>query len=148
MACSESYEMPATETSEIDELIFGRFYGFCIGESCVEIYQVDEEKLLEDTTDNILFQGIFQTGQYIEMSEEEHQIALELLEEVPIQLTENNNQVFGCPDCADQGGLHLRIKDGGMDRNFRFDLRNSENPEYLRPYLRKVNEVVDQLAQQ
>lgn len=148
MACSESFETPAVQKVSIDELIFGRFYGMCSGESCVEIYLVNNEELLEDTTDNILFQELFRTGQYLEMSEEEHQTAMELLREVPIQLTQQNNEVYGCPDCLDQGGLHLRIKDDDTDRNFRFDLQNSENPEYLRPYLKKVNEVVNQLTQQ
>ena len=148
MACSESFETPAVQTVSIDELIFGRFYGMCAGESCVEIYLVNETQLLEDTTDNILFQGVFESGQFVIMGQEEHQIAMELLREVPIKLTQQNNEVYGCPDCADQGGLHLRIKQNGVDRNFRFDLQNSENPEYLRSYLRKVNEVVNQLTQQ
>jgi hypothetical protein len=112
------------------------------------LFSVNDRELLDDRTDNILCQEVFREGQYVELSNELHEMARVLLEEVPIQLTENSNQVFGCPDCADQGGLHLRIRDGGTDRNFRFDLQNSENPEHLRSYLRKVNQVVDGLTEQ
>lgn len=147
MACSEGLESPNPESVYIDELVFGRFYGMCFGESCVEIYLVNEEELLEDTTDNYLFREIFEQGQYVRMSAEKHSIALELLEEVPIQLTQQSNNVYGCPDCYDQGGLHLKVIENGQERNFRFDLENSENPEYLRPFLRKVNQIVDQLAE-
>ena len=147
LACSEGLESPNSQTVRIDELVFGRFYGMCFGESCVEIYLVNDEELLEDTTDNYLFREIFEQDQYLRMSAEKHSIALELLEEVPIQLTQQSNNVYGCPDCHDQGGLHLKIIENGEERNFRFDLENSENPDYLRPYLRKVNQTVDQLAQ-
>jgi len=34
-----------------DYLVFGRFYGECAGEKCVEIYKLDQDQLQEDTKD-------------------------------------------------------------------------------------------------
>lgn len=38
--------------SDSDYLIFGHFYGECVGEACVEILRLEESKLLGDTKDN------------------------------------------------------------------------------------------------
>ena len=39
------------ELSKSDYIIFGHFYGKCMGEQCVEIFRLENEKLFEDTKD-------------------------------------------------------------------------------------------------
>ena len=39
MSCSESY------------ILFGHFYGECLGEECIEIFRICENKLFEDSND-------------------------------------------------------------------------------------------------
>ena len=48
-ACTTQDE---TALNEGDYLIFGHFYGFCVGESCVEIFKLTNDKLYEDSNDN------------------------------------------------------------------------------------------------
>ena len=40
------------EISNNEYLIFGHFYGECIGEECVETFKLTDEKLYEDLNDN------------------------------------------------------------------------------------------------
>ena len=41
-----------------DFLIFGHFYGFCIGESCIETFKLTDNKLFEDTIDDYLGENL------------------------------------------------------------------------------------------
>ena len=47
------------ELSTSDYIIFGHFYGKCVGEQCIEIFRLENEKLFEDTKTNIRIQVNF-----------------------------------------------------------------------------------------
>ncbi len=49
-ACNKKCSSNQT-TANLEYLIFGHFYGECIGEKCVEIYKLNKTQLLEDTQD-------------------------------------------------------------------------------------------------
>ncbi|MBK9487878.1 MAG: hypothetical protein IPO07_03120 [Haliscomenobacter sp.] len=55
------------------------------------------------------------------------------------------DEVFGCPDCADQGGFYLEIKQGKSTRSWRIDTNDDQIPAYLSAYTAKVGKVVDEL---
>ena len=44
--------------NEQNFLVFGHFYGFCGGESCVETFKLTDEKLFEDTIDDYMGQNL------------------------------------------------------------------------------------------
>ena len=50
--------------NSFEYLTFGHFYGFCQGESCVEIFRIDAEDIYEDSLDNYpgntLYDGSYQ----------------------------------------------------------------------------------------
>ena len=46
-------------------LIFGHFFGECIGEGCVEIFKLDADKLYEDSNDIYPGQSDFYDGNFI-----------------------------------------------------------------------------------
>jgi len=50
ISCEE--RAPDDVLSEIDYLIFGHYYGKCIGEECIEIFKLTKTKLYEDINDN------------------------------------------------------------------------------------------------
>ncbi len=39
------------EIKNSDYFIFGHFYGYCVGEGCVEIFKIEGENLYEDEND-------------------------------------------------------------------------------------------------
>ena len=45
-----------TQPSEGDYLVFGRFYGECRGNACLEIFKLESDRLLEDTKTNYFTQ--------------------------------------------------------------------------------------------
>ena len=48
-SCNKDDEIELNQTVF---LVFGHFYGECIGEECVEIFKLTTNKLYEDTNDN------------------------------------------------------------------------------------------------
>lgn len=46
-----SYRKSSLELSDSDYIIFGHFYGFYIGENCIDIYRLENSKIFEDTKD-------------------------------------------------------------------------------------------------
>jgi len=63
--------------------------------------------------------------------------------DIPTDLLLNKNQVFGCPDCVDQGGLYFEISDIDGERSFWiFDQDNDENPEYARALVDDINSAI------
>ena len=57
-----------TECGVTDEeyIVFGHFYGYCVGEGCIEMYKIEDSRVYEDTKDQYpgrddFYQGHFNT---------------------------------------------------------------------------------------
>ena len=120
-----------------DFLIFGHFYGFCIGESCVETFKLTDEKLFEDNIDDYSGKEL----NFIELENDKFEQVKNLAEFFPNQLL-NDNNVFGCPDCADGGGLFIQYSENGNIKSWRIDQPKRNVPEYLHNFIDKVNEKI------
>ncbi|WP_299245390.1 hypothetical protein [uncultured Aquimarina sp.] len=119
-------------------LIFGHFYGECFGESCLETYKLTNESLFEDTVDDYSGQNM----EFIELENDTYEQVKNLIDFFPNQLLNQNETVFGCPDCADGGGLFIQFAESGNIKSWRIDQVKDNVPSYLHNFIDKVNEKI------
>jgi hypothetical protein len=124
-------------------LIFGHFYGECLGEECTEIFKLTSNKLFEDIADNYPRQSEFYNGNYVEVENSSYELINDLFDYFPKDLLNENNTVFGCPDCVDQGGLYIEYNEDGIRKYWIIDQSIESIPTYLHEFISKVNEYID-----
>jgi len=130
------------ETAKIEEgnyLMFGHFYGMCVGDDCVEIFKLTSEKLYKDLNSNYPGQPPYN---FSLLEDNQFNAVKDLPTYLPPELLADTNTYFGCPDCADQGGLFIEYKNGEGIKNWRIDQNISQVPEYLHSFIDKVNEKI------
>lgn len=119
-------------------LVFGHFYGQCFGEGCVETFKLTSNKLYEDTIDD--YSG--SEFNFIELDNDAFEQVKDLTDYFPNRLLDANESVFGCPDCADGGGLFIQYSNNGQIKSWRIDQLKSNVPTYLHNFINKVNEKI------
>ena len=73
-------------------------------------------------------------------------LAKKLLDKFPQYLLFNPNKTFGCPDCADQGGYYIEIKEkNGEVKNWHIDTDTSKQPAEIRAYIEDLRMLLGQL---
>ena len=133
--CSSSNDIKLNDN---DYLIFGHFYGFCLGENCIELFKLTNDKLYEDTLDNYNGSPV----NFEELSNEKFEQVKDLIDALPTILLTDTEEVFGCPDCADGGGLHIEYSKNGHIRRWRIDQVKANVPYFLHDFMDAVNEKI------
>ena len=123
------------QSNQSDYLIFGQFYGFCMGETCIETFKLTEQHLYEDTLDDYFAEN----QMFVRMSDDKFEQVKDLMDDFPNELLNDNESVFGCPDCADGGGLYIEYSKNGVVKSWRIDKRKADVPEYLHDFMDQVN---------
>jgi hypothetical protein len=126
-----------------DYLIFGHFYGFCIGESCIQIYKLERDKLLEDSNKTYPRYDEFYEGSYMELDKTIFNQVEDIREHFPVEMLNEQDTVYGCPDCADGGGLYVEFKSDSLHRFWLIDQDKSRVPEYLYDFMDIINAKID-----
>lgn len=123
-------------------LLFGHFYGECLGEQCIETYKLTDSNLYEDLEDN------YGGGSYdfVEMSNAEFELVQDLMTFLPQELLSQPDQTFGCPDCLDQGGVLISHFQNGTEKTWRIDNSVDQVPEYLHDFVAEVHERIALLS--
>jgi len=122
--------------NEQNFLIFGHFYGECFGEGCVETYKLTDVKLYEDIVDDYSGQNL----DFVELDNEQFELVNDLADFFPTQLLNESDTIFGCPDCADGGGLFIQYSYNGVLKSWRIDQVQNNVPTYLHNFIDQVNE--------
>jgi len=135
-ACSSDDD--GIDINEQNFLVFGHFYGQCGGEECVETFKLTDKSLFEDAVDD--YNG--QNMDFVELNNDLFEQVKNLTEFFPNQLLNQNETVFGCPDCADGGGLFIQYSENGKESSWRIDQVKDNVPEYLHEFMDKVNEKI------
>ncbi len=73
--------------------MFGSFYGMCAGEQCIEIFRLEEGKLLEDTTDKYPERDNFYAGKFIQLSAQKYNDTKDLIDYFPKDLLNETTTV-------------------------------------------------------
>ena len=136
-SCSKSDEV---NIDEFDYLIFGHFYGECIGEGCVETFMLTGTKLYEDKKDNYFFDNA--EFDFVELGNDQFELVKDLKDYFPTALLDSEEEVFGCPDCGDWGGLFVQYAKDNVVKSWRIDQKKDDVPAYLHEFIDKINEKI------
>lgn len=136
--CSKEVQL---KQSPPDYLIFGHFYNFCLGDDCIEIFKLTEEGLFEDISDSYLANQF----EFVPLDAEKSKVARGLRQALPAPLLQSPEASFGCPDCADQGGLYIEISSNGERQSWRIDQDKRMVPGYLHSFMDQVNQTISAL---
>jgi len=127
------------EFGNADHLIFGHFYGFCVGEGCIEIFKLEKSGLSEDSLDTFPRKDDFYDGNFIPLDSTKYNLVKYLMDDFPENLLSDETGVFGCPDCADGGGLYIEYYFNGIHKSWIIDQVKSHVPVYLHDFMDEVN---------
>lgn len=123
-------------------LIFGEAFGFCAGD-CAHFYKLDDQKLYQDKIET--YAGSVPHFDDAILPKAKLDIAAPLANSFPQYLLDNPNKTFGCPDCADQGGVHLYYVREGEGFYWHIDTAVDNQPAEIRNYIMQVRTIIDQL---
>ena len=124
-------------------IVFGHFYGYCVGEGCIEIYRIDDQGLLEDTLD--LYPGStgFYSGDFnVQLPGEKFNLVNDLESHIPAELWNETSVVLGQPDAGDWGGIYFEIKKGSTHQFWLLDQMDSNMPAAYNEFVDKINEKI------
>ena len=125
--------------SSNDYIVFGHFYGECAGtETCVEIFKLEQNQLLEDTKDNYPSFAKLYDGNYVKLSSSQFEAAKDLINKFPRDLWKESDKVLGNPDDRDQGGLYVEFKHKGKRRFWILDKSKDQVPAKYHPFMEEV----------
>lgn len=139
LSCSSGDER--IEVKNQNFLIFGHFYGHCRGENWIETFKLTENHVFEDTVDD--YSG--NNFKFIALEDKKFQEVRNLVDFLPNQLFTQRDTIYGCPDCADGGGLFIQYSKNGVLRSWRIDQSKQNVPKYLHDFIDKVNEKISLL---
>lgn len=143
-SCSKKEVQIPIDTST-DFVVFGRFYGFCGGESCIEIFKIQNNELFEDSNDTYPKWDDFYVGNFQALSVEKYEMVSYLMVDFPTALLTDTNTVFGMPDASDGGGLYLEYHIGGVHKFWIFDQFQSNVPTQYHAFMNLINQKIDLL---
>lgn len=124
-----------------DYVIFGSFAGECGGEACVETFKLTDDKLYEDQKDN--YNG--DEFEWLELSNEKFDQVKDIRDAIPMELIALQDSTFGCPDCYDQGGVFIQVKESDEISSWRIDSNKNDIPDFLHNLIDAVFEKVSLL---
>lgn len=130
---------------DADYLVFGHFYGECMGERCVEIYRLEKDHLFEDTKDQYPSFNEFYTGIYVPLSQQNFNDTKDLMNDFPMSLIDDTAQVIGYPDAGDWGGLYIEYNFNEVSRYWILDQMKDNVPAQYHAFIDRVNEKIDRL---
>lgn len=137
-SCEKKTTTPAPVTPS-NSLVFGTFYGECMGEYCVLTYKLTETAVYEDTKKE--YRGT--TFSFVQMENDKFQEVDGLFTEFPTELLLETEETIGCPDCMDQGGVFIQLTQSGTVKRWYVDNNKSAIPGYLHAFIDLVHEKVD-----
>ncbi len=127
---------PATDT-----FIFGADGGSLPGN--YTYFKIENEKVFRNKAfapgqETILFDSN-------QLSNDKYLLTKELKEIFPGYLLSHPNQTFGCPNCADQGAIHIEMEHNGTLKSWDVDTDINQQPPEIRPYIKRLLQIVSQL---
>lgn len=144
MACKPCKPQLETQGTS-DFLVFGRFYGECAGEECIELFKLENGKLYEDTKDDYPSSGQYYMGNFLELPSSKYEWVHLLEQEFPAELWKESSHVIGQPDAGDWGGLYIEYYKNGRHGFWLLDQMKDHVPSSYHPFIDVVNAKVDTL---
>lgn len=154
LSCKETKELntdssnaPAVEIMASNEyLIFGTYAGSCMGD-CVDLFKLTPDALYKDRSKKRPYQESFFVGDFEKLPETKYQKVSALLGGVNPLQGKSAGDTYGCPDCADQGGIYIEYGKGEDRIKGYLDTRVDALPEELRENANLIKELVSLLRE-
>ncbi len=140
--CSKTDSSNNTNTE--GTLIFGRYYGFCAGEKCIETFKLSPTALFEDTLDIYPTTQNYNTN-FVPLSSDQFAQTKDLVNFFPMGLFNESNTYIGSPDASDGGGLYIVYTKNGVQKKWYIDLMKQNVPTNYHAFIDKVNEKINAL---
>ncbi len=142
-----SCEKDELQADAVDYFIFGEFHCFCNPDAgaCASLYKYTPGSLIKGEGEACNLEEF--TYETPSMDAADVAEAAALLEDVPDELYASKETTFGCPDCADQGGYYVSIKQKGKVKTWRIDTRTDDLPKFLVPFQQKLAAIINGLQQ-
>ncbi len=136
------FTLVRVENCNDNYLVFGHFYGFCGGETCIEKFKLTSTQIFEDTND--VYPGTNSGIQpnYLLLPIEKFQAAQDLMTFFPNSLLAETSTTIGIPDASDGGGLYIRYHFNGVDKVWLIDQFKTNVPSNYHAFMDKVNEKI------
>lgn len=136
-ACHDDNGVP----NDPDYVVFGDFYGECIGSGCVDIYKLQTDAIYEDNKDVYPSMRASYNGNYILRTNVNIDDIKDLLDKIPAQLYGEQDTVLGAPDAADGGGFYIEVN---RNHERRFWLIDKQKFDGDRAYLNAFTDIVQE----
>lgn len=134
-ACQSESVQPASAS---DYIVFGHFYGMCVGERCVEYYKLTSTNLYENTEDRYPGSNGPYDGGYQLQSQLNFMKVKDLPSLIPQELFSEAEHIIGMPDAADGGGIYLEVNRNGEQYFWLIDKMDYYLPAYLPSFVDEV----------
>ena len=79
---------------------------------------------------------------FIELENEVFEQVKDVTGFFPDELLNKNEEVIGCPDCMNEGGLLIQYSANGSLKSWRIDQMKNNLPEYLHGLMEMENEKI------
>lgn len=141
-SCSKKVDVGVTPS-----FLFGTSFGEC-GGNCDTYFAISGNNLY-GTTGKYL-PGPLVINYNSPLPEEKYRMAKDLMDQLPQTLFVQNieSQTFGCPDCHDQGGIHIEYLSGAQIIKWHIDTDTSVlTSSELKEFVVKTLDVVQKLKE-
>jgi hypothetical protein len=125
------------QLQDTDFLIFGYFYGECIGEDCVKYFKLEPNELQQGLNEPyastffpLPYDGDFPTLR----DQADFDAVNDLIDFLPVQLLEENGNIMGQPDAGDWGGYYVEWFTNGETYSWLIDTQQDNTPDYLHEF--------------
>ncbi|MGE5457583.1 MAG: hypothetical protein ACM3RX_04450 [Methanococcaceae archaeon] len=122
--------------------VFGSAYGECTGD-CATFFLMENDKIYPDNMSSYYNSTL--TFKNDPLPQSKYDLSEVLIDDFPKYLTDNPNQTFGCPDCHDQGGIHIQIMENGEIKSWHLDTEISSLPAEIQSYVQEIQGILQQL---
>ncbi|MEZ4981145.1 MAG: hypothetical protein R2769_06065 [Saprospiraceae bacterium] len=125
-----------------EQFVFAVYYGECQG-NCFTGFKMQEGEIFPDIEDfGYQEEYDFSTTP---LSQEEYELASELLDEFPKELLDSRKDTYGCPDCTDQGVVYLELQTKNGIRKWMLDTFDEDQSQEIIDFKDKVLKTIQDL---
>lgn len=148
-SCSNSPSPATTESLNYkntnEYLVFGSYYGECIGDKCVQIFKIEKGRLFADDYHRYPGRTSSYNGDFHELEAQKYEKVKSLVQSVPTALVQESNTVLGMPDAYDQGGVYIELQHNGEHKFWMIDNDEKNIPAYLHELVRDIHKAIEEL---
>ncbi len=138
-SCADKENLPSVDE---DYLAFGTYYGECFG-NCTQFYLIEDGEIYADDIEiGVPGELVFQSEP---LAPDKYDIAVELVSGFPSDLLASDKRTYGCPDCADQGGIMLETRVDGEVTRWHIDTQDVDQSQQIIDYKTRLLEIMAEL---